>query len=168
MVWPSPLKFIAELEADAKALLEAALMEANREREKRILGQKQHKGQGGGGMSAEEEESESEEEEACNICFEQACSMEVKECGHQMCAACTLALCCHSKPNPKTLLLHPPSCPFCRTTISRLVVATKKPRLSRRRSRSSSFKGLSSAMGSLCSFRLVDGGDLAHIKPSLH
>jgi hypothetical protein len=37
LVWPSPLKFITELEPDAKALLEAALMEANREREKRIL-----------------------------------------------------------------------------------------------------------------------------------
>jgi hypothetical protein len=37
MVWPSALKFISELEPDAKALLEAALMEANRERERRIL-----------------------------------------------------------------------------------------------------------------------------------
>lgn len=37
MVWPSPLKFISELNPDAKALLEAALMEANREREKKIL-----------------------------------------------------------------------------------------------------------------------------------
>lgn len=37
LVWPSPLKFISELDPDAKALLEAALMEANREREKKIL-----------------------------------------------------------------------------------------------------------------------------------
>lgn len=37
LVWPSALKFISELEPDAKALLEAALMEANRERERRIL-----------------------------------------------------------------------------------------------------------------------------------
>jgi E3 ubiquitin-protein ligase XBAT32/33 len=37
LVWPSALKFISELQLDAKALLEAALMEANREREKRIL-----------------------------------------------------------------------------------------------------------------------------------
>lgn len=37
MVWPSPLKFISELDPEAKALLEAALMEANREREKKIL-----------------------------------------------------------------------------------------------------------------------------------
>lgn len=36
-MWPSPLKFISELNADAKELLEAALMEANLEREKKIL-----------------------------------------------------------------------------------------------------------------------------------
>jgi hypothetical protein len=37
LVWPSPLKFIGELNQEAKALLEQALMEANREREKSIL-----------------------------------------------------------------------------------------------------------------------------------
>ena len=37
LVWPSPLKFMGELKPDAKALLEAALMDANREREKNIL-----------------------------------------------------------------------------------------------------------------------------------
>ncbi|KAJ0792109.1 putative ankyrin repeat-containing domain-containing protein [Helianthus annuus] len=37
LVWPSPLKFISELNQDAKALLEQALMDANREREKTIL-----------------------------------------------------------------------------------------------------------------------------------
>lgn len=37
LVWPSPLKFINELNQEAKALLEQALMEANREREKNIL-----------------------------------------------------------------------------------------------------------------------------------
>lgn len=37
LVWPSPLKFISELNPDAKALLERALMDANREREKNIL-----------------------------------------------------------------------------------------------------------------------------------
>lgn len=37
IVWPSPLKFISELNQEAKALLEHALMEANREREKNIL-----------------------------------------------------------------------------------------------------------------------------------
>lgn len=37
LVWPSPLKFISELNQEAKALLENALMEANKEREKNIL-----------------------------------------------------------------------------------------------------------------------------------
>ena len=37
LVWPSPLKFISELNQEAKALLECALMEANRERERNIL-----------------------------------------------------------------------------------------------------------------------------------
>lgn len=37
LVWPSPLKFISELNEEAKALLEQALMEANREREKNIF-----------------------------------------------------------------------------------------------------------------------------------
>jgi len=37
LVWPSPLKFISELNPEAKVLLERALMEANREREKTIL-----------------------------------------------------------------------------------------------------------------------------------
>lgn len=37
LVWPTPLKFISELNQEAKALLEQALMEANREREKTIL-----------------------------------------------------------------------------------------------------------------------------------
>jgi len=37
LVWPSALKFISELEPNVKSLLEAALMEANRERERRIL-----------------------------------------------------------------------------------------------------------------------------------
>lgn len=37
LVWPSPLKLISELNPEAKALLERALMEANMEREKAIL-----------------------------------------------------------------------------------------------------------------------------------
>ncbi|KAM0871015.1 hypothetical protein ACQ4PT_039661 [Festuca glaucescens] len=180
MVWPSPLKFIGELEADARALLEAALAEANRERETKILlnlkGSSKHSPPSPSSSRSDDagvvDDDEDGEEELCSICFEQACSIEVQDCGHQMCAGCTLALCCHSKPNPATLTLLPPACPFCRSCISRLVVAGTKakapsvfvgdetavlsPRLSRRRSRrsregSSSFKGLSSAMGSLSS-----------------
>ena len=37
LVWPLALKFIGELNQEAKAMLERALMEANREREKNIL-----------------------------------------------------------------------------------------------------------------------------------
>lgn len=37
LVWPSPLKIISELNPDVKLLLEKALMEANRKREKKIL-----------------------------------------------------------------------------------------------------------------------------------
>lgn len=37
LVWPSPLKFIGELNQEAKDLLEQALMAANREREKTVL-----------------------------------------------------------------------------------------------------------------------------------
>lgn len=106
--------------------------------------------------------------ELCCICFEQVCTIEVQGCGHQMCAHCTLALCCHNKPNPTTASLTPPVCPFCRSSIARLAVAESKDfdeadheigdisssKLRRlRRSRnfsegSSSFKGLS-AVGTL-------------------
>lgn len=104
--------------------------------------------------------------ELCCICFEQVCTIEVQDCGHQMCAQCTLALCCHNKPNPTTSCVNPPVCPFCRSTIARLVVAkiknyddpdhdidntsskARKSRKSRNFSEgSSSFKGLS-AVGS--------------------
>lgn len=37
LVWPLPLRFISDLNPEAKELLEKALMEANREREKAIL-----------------------------------------------------------------------------------------------------------------------------------
>ncbi|WVZ56457.1 hypothetical protein U9M48_006984 [Paspalum notatum var. saurae] len=126
LVWPSALKFIGELEPNAKSLLEAALMEANRERERRILkGTKngsQSPSHSDGGATAIAEASGAE---VCSICFEQACSIEVRECGHQMCAACTLALCCHAKPNPATQAQPLPTCPFCRGGIARLVVATR-------------------------------------------
>uniref|UniRef100_A0A0D9VSH2 RING-type E3 ubiquitin transferase n=1 Tax=Leersia perrieri TaxID=77586 RepID=A0A0D9VSH2_9ORYZ len=139
LVWPSPLKFISELDPDAKALLEAALMEANREREKRTLkGSKNdsplplplpsHSDDVVNDDATILEEEAGGGGEVCSICFEQACTIEVRECGHQMCAACTLALCCHAKPN--SAVATPcqqtmPTCPFCRGGISRLVVATR-------------------------------------------
>jgi E3 ubiquitin-protein ligase XBAT32/33 len=85
-----------------------------------------------------------------------------------MCAPCTLSLCCHNKPNPTTLTLPSPACPFCRGSISRLVVAQIRtegehdrptsPQLAPRRScrshnlsdgGSSSFKGLSTAISKI-------------------
>lgn len=103
--------------------------------------------------------------ELCSICFEQVCTIEVKDCSHQMCAQCMLTLCCHNKPKPATSCSKPPICPFCRSSISQLVVANiktyddmnlelspSKPRRSSRKSfnsegSSSSFKSLS-ALGS--------------------
>jgi ankyrin repeat protein len=146
MVWPSPLKFISELSPEAKALLEGALMEANREREKRITGTTT-KTNNDGGL-----DDDHDDEQLCGICLEQACTMEVQDCGHQMCAACTLALCYHSKPNPTTLALQPPACPFCRATITRLLVANSKTTAT-----SNSFRGLTSAIRSLSLSRIARG-----------
>ncbi|KAL9235297.1 hypothetical protein vseg_010068 [Gypsophila vaccaria] len=169
LVWPSPLKFISELNPEAKLLLEQALMEANREREKTIM-----KASGYSIASPSHSEvaevddsmSEASESELCCICFDQVCTIEVQDCGHRMCAHCTLALCCHNKPNPTTASVNPPVCPFCRSNIARLVVAklntdvedidmsSSKLRKSRRswnigEGGSSSFKGISSAFGKI-------------------
>ncbi|KAB2089269.1 hypothetical protein ES319_A03G050500v1 [Gossypium barbadense] len=169
LVWPAPLKFISELNDEAKSLLEQALMDANREREKNIL-----KGTAYSLLSPSPSRSDSglddsisevSDAELCCICFEQICTIEVQDCGHRMCAQCTLALCCHNKPNPTTASITPPVCPFCRSTIVRLAVAKIKdcdddvgedgssPKVRRRRKSrnfsegSSSFKSLS-AVGS--------------------
>ncbi|XP_030966385.1 putative E3 ubiquitin-protein ligase XBAT31 [Quercus lobata] len=169
LVWPSPLKFISELNQEAKALLEQALMEANKEREKNILKGTVYSlpSPSNSDVGLEDSISEVSDTELCCICFEQVCTIEVQDCGHQMCAQCTLALCCHNKPNPNTACLTPPVCPFCRSTIGRLAVAKmknyddtdhdigdfsssklRKSRKSRNFSEgSSSFKGLSSAVG---------------------
>ena len=191
MVWPSPLKFISELDPEAKALLEAALMEANREREKKIL--KDAKCSPQSPLQYDDDHidddmfSEVSDTELCCICFDQACTIEVQDCGHQMCAPCTLALCCHNKPNPATLTLPSPACPFCRGSISRLVVAQTQtadngdpdrpasPQLAHRRSRrshnlsegSSSFKGLSSAISKIArgSSRMAESDGAAMDKP---
>ncbi|CAL9149952.1 E3 ubiquitin-protein ligase XB3 [Musa acuminata AAA Group] len=164
LVWPSPLKVISELGPDAKALLEVALTEANKEREKKILEGTKYSLSPPAHWDAAipDDSSEASDTELCSICFDQVCTIEVKDCGHQMCAHCMLALCCHNKPNPTTLCLPSPSCPFCRCNIARLVVAkthdkdegekgtTSKLRRSRRShnfsAESSSFK--TSAMGS--------------------
>ncbi|KNA05302.1 hypothetical protein SOVF_191710 [Spinacia oleracea] len=162
LVWPSPLKFISDLNPEAKVLLERALMEANREREKTILkgtdysvASPSHSDSG----ELDDSLSEASDSELCCICFDQVCTIEVQDCGHRMCAHCTLALCCHNKPNPTTASVNPPVCPFCRSNIAHLVVvqlsietedidlSSSKSRKSRRSwnlsEGSSSFKGLS-------------------------
>ncbi|XP_061352897.1 putative E3 ubiquitin-protein ligase XBAT31 isoform X2 [Gastrolobium bilobum] len=165
LVWPSPLKFINELNQEAKALLEKALLEANMEREKILL---KEVDKPPSPLHSEREDddtaSEASNVELCCICFDQVCTIEVRPCGHQMCAHCTLALCCHKKPDPATTVcLSGPVCPFCRGAILQLLAAKinkgsdtevesspVKPRRSRKSNfseGSSSFKGLS-AMGS--------------------
>ncbi|GMG98252.1 hypothetical protein Nepgr_000092 [Nepenthes gracilis] len=162
LVWPSPLKFISELNPETKLLLERALMEANREREKKILKGTAYSipspSHSDGG--ADDNLSEASDAELCCICFDQVCTIEVRDCGHRMCAHCTLALCCHNKPNPATASLNTPVCPFCRSSIAWLAVAKGDtnddnggdlscPRLRRSRRSwnltegSSSFKGIS-------------------------
>ncbi|GMI84077.1 XB3 ortholog 1 in Arabidopsis thaliana [Hibiscus trionum] len=128
LIWPAPLKLISELNEEAKSLLEQALMEVNKEREKNILKgtayslpSPSHSYSG-----IDDNISEASDTEVCCICFEQMCTIEVQDCGHLMCAQCTLALCCHNKPNPTTACITPPLCPFCRSTINRLVVAKIK------------------------------------------
>ncbi|KAG2670177.1 hypothetical protein I3760_14G071400 [Carya illinoinensis] len=173
LVWPSPLKFIGELNQEAKDLLEQALMAANREREKTVLKGTAYSlpspSPSHSDVGVEDNISEVSDAELCSICFEQMCTIEVQDCGHQMCAHCTLALCCHNKPNPTTACLTPPVCPFCRSIISKLVVADIKDcddsdfnsgdtsscklRRSRRSQNlsegSSSFKGLAASFGKM-------------------
>ncbi|KAI3507759.1 hypothetical protein L1887_22753 [Cichorium endivia] len=129
LVWPSPLKFISELNQDAKALLEQALMEVNMEREKTILkntGYSVASPSHSDTTAMDDNISEASDSQLCCICFDQLCAIEVQDCGHQMCAQCTLALCCHNKPNPTTAALPAPICPFCRSNIARLTVVKVK------------------------------------------
>jgi hypothetical protein len=97
--------------------------------------------------------------ELCCICFDQVCTIEVKPCDHQMCAHCTLALCCLKKPDPATGCTTGPLCPFCRGPILQLTVAKIKtssdtevessPITKPRRSRKSNFSEGSSSFKSL-------------------
>ncbi|XP_023518232.1 putative E3 ubiquitin-protein ligase XBAT31 [Cucurbita pepo subsp. pepo] len=165
LVWPSKFKFINELNEEAKALLERALVEANMEREKAILKESSYSSPSPLQSDVELDDAESEgcDVELCCICFEQACTLEVHPCGHQMCAHCTLALCCYKKQNTSSTCPTAPLCPFCRSSITQLLVAktkvadnqesevsSSKPRRSRKSNfseGSSSFKSLS-ALGS--------------------
>lgn len=125
LVWPSPWKFMSDLDPEAKALLEAALAQANDAWEKRIFSSRSMTTKADSLKEKaesvnESEVDEDEEIELCCICFERACTIEVQDCGHQMCAGCTLALCCHNKPNPTMPNSPAPACPFCRRNIAQL------------------------------------------------
>ncbi|KAF3650510.1 putative E3 ubiquitin-protein ligase XBAT31 [Capsicum annuum] len=124
LVWPSPLKFISELNEEAKHLLECALIEANKEREKNILKGTTYSPPSPTNSDNEMDDNVSEvsDTEVCCICFDQVCTIQVQDCGHQMCAHCVLALCCHKKPSPTTTSPTAPVCPFCRSIIVQLDV----------------------------------------------
>ncbi|XP_020580736.1 E3 ubiquitin-protein ligase XB3-like [Phalaenopsis equestris] len=127
LVWPSPLKFLSELNPDVKLLLEKALVAANRKREKKIMkGTVFSLPSPARSESVDDDKLECNSMELCCICFEQACTIEVQDCGHQMCAHCTVSLCCHSKPKTDSQCHPAPACPFCRSDIARLVVANSK------------------------------------------
>ncbi|CAI9098210.1 OLC1v1034819C1 [Oldenlandia corymbosa var. corymbosa] len=125
LTWPASLKFISELNPDAKALLEKALIEANEAREKFILKGTPYKNFPNSDPVGDDVDSEVGDADVCSICFELACTIEIQECGHQICAHCTLALCCYKKTNPSTSNFKAPVCPFCRSSITRLNVAQK-------------------------------------------
>lgn len=142
LVWPSSWKFIIELEPQAKTLLKTALAHANDEWERQltldsmpinssaVVPSSEPTGlAGNSSLNLEEsqlERSSSVAQEVCCICFEEQCTLEVQECGHQMCAKCTLSLCCHNKPNPSVCVSPPPVCPFCRQNINQIVLAKPK------------------------------------------
>ncbi|KAK6140242.1 hypothetical protein DH2020_026040 [Rehmannia glutinosa] len=126
LTWPPPLKFISDINPDVKALLQKALIEANKKREKAILMDTPYSLQPPPNSGGLDDESEAGDADLCCICFEEVCSIEVQNCGHQMCANCVLALCCHSKSNSSTNSAKIPVCPFCRSSIIRLVVAKSK------------------------------------------
>ena len=72
------------------------------------------------GTQIDDDDDNDEDIELCCICFERTCTIEIRDCRHQMCAGCTLALCCHNKPNPAIPNSPSPTCPFCRQNIMQL------------------------------------------------
>ncbi|MCO5554792.1 hypothetical protein L7F22_008327 [Adiantum nelumboides] len=129
LVWPSPWKFMSNLDPEAKILLEQALSKANDAWEKKILAANKHfQGNVDEKLAESGNLTEDEEEEngLCSVCFEHECTIEIQDCGYQMCAGCTLALCSHNKPNPIMAISTPPACPFCRRNIEQLKRAPLK------------------------------------------
>ncbi|CDP06622.1 unnamed protein product [Coffea canephora] len=174
LTWPSSLKFISDLSPEAKALLEGALIEVNKARGRLILKGMPDTDVPIADSVAGDVDPQVSNVEVCCICFEQACTIEVQNCGHQMCARCALSLCCYNKPSPSTDIIKAPVCPFCRSSITQLVAAKicangdveldlcpSQPRRSQKSFNqsegSSSFKSLSS----LGSFTRISGRKFA-------
>lgn len=67
LTWPAPLKFISELNPDAKVLLEKALIEANKKREKGILMDMQCSQQLDRDSVCEDDESEVQDYFTCTL-----------------------------------------------------------------------------------------------------
>ncbi|CAL9101207.1 unnamed protein product [Musa textilis] len=179
LVWPSALKFISELDSETKALLEAALMEGNRERELKIL-----KGTTDSLTSPahsdkafDDDISEGSEADFCSICFDRVCTVG----GPRLPASdvCPMHVGCvlPQQAKPHNLVLAFTGLPLlpqqhisAETTKARDTGnqnTTSKPRMFRHCSSegSSSFKGLSSAVGSFgmmgCgSGRITDSSDM--------
>ncbi|KAJ7298032.1 hypothetical protein O6H91_Y020900 [Diphasiastrum complanatum] len=165
LVWPSPWKFMKELNPEARTLLEAALAQANQVREvadsfqieendaiSSALSPKRDKAHNvERSKSQKSEEQEMVTGEVCCICFEKFCTIEMQGCGHQMCAACTIALCCHNKPNPVMHHSPPPACPFCRCNIEQLTVAKPGIKSFEKETRSRHRRFKRSSSGKKCS-----------------
>ncbi|KAG2308510.1 hypothetical protein Bca52824_028258 [Brassica carinata] len=103
LVWPSPLKFISELNEEAKLILEQALMDANREREKTILTETAY--------SDTTSDDDNVHDRSQRLWSPNVCTVHT----------CTL-LSQQTEPNDINRD-SPPVCPFCRSVIERLVVA---------------------------------------------
>ncbi|KAI3981228.1 hypothetical protein MKX01_041367 [Papaver californicum] len=78
LVWPSPLKFISELNPEAKVLLEGALMDANKERERNILKGTSYSVSSPSASDTDDNVSEISDSELCCICFDQVCTIELR------------------------------------------------------------------------------------------
>ncbi|KAF3960599.1 hypothetical protein CMV_014697 [Castanea mollissima] len=85
LVWPSPLKFISELNPEAKALLERALKDANMEREKTILKETEYSVPSplDFDVGADDNMSEASDVEQCCICFDQNLNLVLPSLGNQ-------------------------------------------------------------------------------------
>jgi hypothetical protein len=88
LLYCAPELLLGSNSPEAKALLEAALMEANRERKKHITGTMTTK-------PNDDDNLDKDDDELClgGICLELACTVEVQDCRHQMYVAFMLALC---------------------------------------------------------------------------